>query len=127
MFQSDVDRLRRVREEADAQYMEEEEALAEMAAPDNPQDNWMNFAAESPVNDAALLNSFAPILDPTVNWCEIRKTPNDLVDKAATHLKEQKERNRHIQREARTIDLERLNHEQKFAIEIVKQQLEIQI
>ena len=39
MFHSDVDRLRRVREEANAQYMEEEEALEERVAPDNPQDN----------------------------------------------------------------------------------------
>ena len=124
MFHSDVDRLRRVREESNAQYMEEEEALEERVAPDNPQDNWMNFAAESPVNDASVLNSFAPILDPTVNWCDIRKTPSDLVDKAATHLKEQKERNRNLQGEARTIDLDRLNYEQKYVTEIVKQQLE---
>lgn len=124
MFHSDVDRLHRVREESDTQYIEEEEALEEIVAPDNPQDNWMDFAGETPFNDAAILDSFAPILDPTVNWCEIRKTSNDLVDEAATHLKEQKERNTNLQREARTIDSDRLNREQKFVNEIVKQLLE---
>ena len=48
----------------------------------------MNFAAESPVNDASVLNYFAPILDSTINWCEIHKTPSYLVDKAAAHLKD---------------------------------------
>ena len=57
----------------------------------------MNFSSEAPINDAAILDSFAPVLDPTINWCEIRKTPSDLIDKVATHLKEQKERNRNLQ------------------------------
>ena len=73
MFHSDVDRLRRVREESDTQYMEEEEALEEIVAPDNPQDNWMNFASKDPFNNAAILDSFTPILDPNMNWCEICK------------------------------------------------------
>ena len=36
MFHSDMDRLRRVRKESDAQYIEEEEALEERVALDNP-------------------------------------------------------------------------------------------
>ena len=36
MFNSDVDRLRRVREECQAQYMEEEEDMEDRLTPDNP-------------------------------------------------------------------------------------------
>ena len=50
----------------------------------------MNFASEAPINDAAILDSFALVLDPTINWCEICKTPSNLVDRAATHLEEEK-------------------------------------
>ena len=73
----------------------------------------MLFSAVAPnLNDAMISYYLAPYLCPNVNWLDISKTINDIVEMTASSLEEQTRVIQNIVDESENIDLLILNHEQ---------------
>ena len=118
---ADVNRLRRVRDECQARYLEEEEAVG---AEISDQSLWMQMAGMAPqTSDAAIPQDLAPRLDPNIDWVAIRVTPPELAESAGEDLNMKRSACPNAQREIGDIDMEILNDEQSFAVAIVSHKI----
>jgi len=116
MINADVNGLRRIRNECEILYNEEEEALGDQIG---AQDGWMLIAGMGPLfNDSSVPDDLAPSFDANVDWINVRKTPDNLVDIAPNHLQLARQ-NENASRHIEDIDLSILNKHQKFASDIV--------